>query len=248
MKSVELVTWPSAPPVERGVDQDRRRPLVAFGEVRVKRADFDDFAPRAPAQRVDGVAAGREQVASAARARAHPVPAGIPVGHPRQILRAREPQVAEPPGRPQPPREHQVRVVAQLEGHDRPHPRGTDRVADPHQLLPRRARSASRGRCACRPAPRPPPARRGGRSGVAIEMMSTSGASSRSSYRVVMRASGSDRLVLLERGPHPRRCRGRAATSPRRGDSSGRRRCAGPRTSRPRTRPHPVFHFESAPA
>ena len=175
------------------VDEDRRRPLVAGGEVGMKRADLDDFAARAPAQRVDGMAAGREQVAAAAGAGPHPVPAGIPVGHARQILRPREPKLAEPARLAQPARELQVRVVAQLERHDRPHAGRRDGVADADELLPRRGRSASRARCACPPAPRPPPARHAGRSGVAIEMMSTSGASSRSSYRVVSRASGSDR-------------------------------------------------------
>ena len=62
-------------PFEHDVDDDRGRPLVAGGEVRVKSADLDRLASGAPAQRVDRMAAGREQVAASARSGPHPVPA-----------------------------------------------------------------------------------------------------------------------------------------------------------------------------
>ena len=80
------------------------------------------------------MAAGREQVAASALARAHPGPAAVPVGHARQVLRAREADLAEPALRPQPSREHEKRVVAQLEGHDRPHAGVPHRVANAHEL------------------------------------------------------------------------------------------------------------------
>ena len=204
MKSVELVTWPSAPPLQPRVDEDRRRPFVAFGEVGVERADLDDFAPRAPAQRVDGMAAGRQQVAAAAGASSAPSPIPDTSRSPatdtacaRTAGRPSQPDVA------QPVRELQVRVEAQLERNDRPHAGRADRVANLNQLLPRRARLASRGRCACLRCAATTACSACRWFGVAIEMMSTSAASSRSSYRVVSRASGSEILCFVERGPRP---------------------------------------------
>ena len=89
-------------PVEPRVHQDRRRPLVAFGEVRVKRADLDDFAARAPAQRIDGMAAGREQVAPPARARAtHSQPGYQSVTRDRYCVRAKRMSPSQPDSRSQ---------------------------------------------------------------------------------------------------------------------------------------------------
>ena len=134
MKSVELVTCPSAPPSQPGVDEDRRRPLVARREAGMERADLVNLEARAPAQRVHGVAAGGQQVAAAARARAHPVPPRIPVGDVGQILSPREPDGAETARLAQPPRKLEERVVAQLERDDGPDPGGANGVADANQL------------------------------------------------------------------------------------------------------------------
>ena len=59
-------------------------------------ADLDRLEPRTPAQRVDRMAAGREQVAAAALARPDPVPTAVPIGDLRQILRARKADIALP--------------------------------------------------------------------------------------------------------------------------------------------------------
>ena len=120
--------------LERHVRDDRRRPLVAVGEMRVKGADVERLESGAPAQRIDRMAAGGEQVAASALARAHPVPPAVPVGHARQILRAREADVAQPAVGAQPPREFQERVVAQLERHDRADARRPHGVANAHEL------------------------------------------------------------------------------------------------------------------
>ena len=110
------------------------RPLVALGEARMKRAHRRRLQAGTPAQRVDRVAAGREQVAASALAGADPGPAAVPVGDPRQVLRAREADLAQPAAGPQPPREDQKRVVAQLERDDRPDAGLPHRVANAHQL------------------------------------------------------------------------------------------------------------------
>ena len=120
--------------LERHVGDDRRGPFVAVGHVRVERAHRCGLQTGAPAQRIDRVAAGGEQVAAPALARADPGPPAVPVGHPRQVLRAREADVAEPAGASQPARKSQEWVVSQLERHDRPHAGAPDGVANAHQL------------------------------------------------------------------------------------------------------------------
>src|SRR2546425_6953648 len=98
------------------------------------RADFDRFESGAPPQRVDRVAAGRKQVASAASARANPFPAAVPIGDARKILSARKPDVAQPAISAEPSRELQQRVVSQHERDDRPHAGAPYSVANAHEL------------------------------------------------------------------------------------------------------------------
>ena len=150
--------------------------------MRVKRADLYDFAPRTPAQRVDGVAARRQEMAAAAGAGPYRVPPGIPVGHPREILRSREPNLAQPPRLAASARTSGTGCSAARRDH-RLHASRLEGVADADEL-----RLVEAGRLLEHEVLARPRRSHGLRGvqvvlGVAIEMMSTSGASSKSVSR-----------------------------------------------------------------
>ena len=100
----------------------------------MQRADLDRLEPRAPAKRVHRVASRREQMAASALARANPFPPRVPVGDVRQVLRAREADVAEPAAGAEPPRELQKRIEPEHERHDRAHAGLPHGVANPYEL------------------------------------------------------------------------------------------------------------------
>src|SRR5437899_351656 len=103
--------------------------------MRVERADFDRLQTRTPAQRIDGMTAGGEQMAAPAFTRAHPLPSAVPIRNVRQVLRPRKSYGAQPALASQPARELQKRVVPKYERHDRPDTRSPDGVPHANQFL-----------------------------------------------------------------------------------------------------------------
>ena len=102
---------------------------------------------------------GRGRLPRDSHVRTHGHPLYQSVTRDRYCVRAKRISPSQPL-RPQPAREHQQRVVAQLEGHDRPDAGAPHGVANARPARRRRGRSASRAAGACRRGPRPPPARR----------------------------------------------------------------------------------------